>query len=209
LVNLTPILGTHFYTGSNLGVDHGGVHINSGIQNHWFYILANGANNTNDNGDYYHVTGIGMDDAAEIAYLALTSHLMSASQFTDSRMATIQAAIHLFGYCSQQHKSTVDAWYAVGLGSHSGCPPLSINETSKFINIYPNPTNSVFSISTQGLHIQGNIRVYDINGKLVKSIKPIDVTKISVSDLSSGIYVVRVMIDDRYISKKLILHDRE
>ena len=48
--------------------DNCGVHTNSGVQNFWFYLLCEGGSGTNDNGDAYSVTGIGLDEGGEIAY---------------------------------------------------------------------------------------------------------------------------------------------
>jgi Zn-dependent metalloprotease len=45
-----------------------GVHTNSGVLNHWFYILTIGKSGTNDIGNSYNVTGINIDKAAKIAY---------------------------------------------------------------------------------------------------------------------------------------------
>ncbi|MFK8039423.1 MAG: M4 family metallopeptidase [Crocinitomicaceae bacterium] len=201
-------LGTFFFDDTDF-VDRGGVHINSGVQNHWYHILANGQTSTNDLGDYYHVTGIGMDDASSIIYLAHTSFIMSASQYTDNRVATIQAAIQLFGWCSQQHKSTVDAWYAVGVGDHSGCAPLGIEESIQSISIYPNPASTVFSISTEGLNVTDDVRIYSISGNLVKTINSSSTMSIDISDLSSGIYIVRLNVNDRVKSRKLIIKNYE
>ncbi len=107
-------LGNYWYTGSG---DNGGVHYNSGVQNYWFYLLTSGGTGTNDNGDAYNVTGIGMADAAAIAYRNLTVYLTPNSQYADARFYAIEAAIDLFGFCSMQEKSTTDAWYAVGIGA--------------------------------------------------------------------------------------------
>ena len=202
-------LGTNFYNGNNIDVDRGGVHINSGVQNHWFYILSDGASGTNDIGDVYNVLGIGMEDAAQIAYLALTSTLQNASQYTDSRMATIQAAEALFGQCSQQHISTIAAWHAVGVGNLITCGPLSLNEVTESIKVYPNPASSVFSISTYGLNIKEDLKLYNLNGQLVKTIKNSGLMKIDISDLSSGTYIVRLNINNKVISKKLIIQSND
>ncbi|HAV53400.1 MAG TPA: peptidase M4 thermolysin, partial [Aequorivita sp.] len=81
-------LGTNWYSGSG---DNGGVHINSGVQNFWFYVLSVGKSGTNDLGNSYNVTGIGMDKAAAIAYRNLTVYLNSNSQYSDARNGAIQA----------------------------------------------------------------------------------------------------------------------
>lgn len=54
----------------NSSSDHGGVHTNSGVFNHWFYVLSQGENGTNDNGSSYTVNGIGINDVAKIVYRA-------------------------------------------------------------------------------------------------------------------------------------------
>lgn len=95
-----------------------GVHINSGVQNHWFYLLANGGSGTNHNGDSYNVTGIGIEKAAEIAYRNLIVYLTPRSRYNDAKRYAIQSAIDLYGECPAPKEliSTINAWYAVGLG---------------------------------------------------------------------------------------------
>ena len=97
------------------GNDCGGVHTNSGVQNHWFYLLSEGGSGSNDNGDAYSVNGIGIEDAEQIAYRNLTVYLTPTSQFADARLGAIYSAIDLFGLNSPQQKAVEDAWYAVGV----------------------------------------------------------------------------------------------
>lgn len=93
------------------------VHTNSGVQNFFFYLLCEGGSGTNDHNKSYSVNGIGMDDAADIAYRALTVYLTPASTYLDAREAWIRAASDLFGSCSDEVIATGNAWYAVGVGS--------------------------------------------------------------------------------------------
>jgi len=97
--------------------DYGGVHTNSGVQNFWFYLLSVGGSGVNDNGDPYSVTGIGIDDASDIAYRNLTVYLTPTSHFHNSRAGSINAATDLFGLGSQQYLSVISAWDAVGVYS--------------------------------------------------------------------------------------------
>jgi Zn-dependent metalloprotease len=76
--------------------DYCGVHTNSGVLNHWFYILTVGAAGTNNatnllDRDTY-VTGIGMRKSAEIAYLVERDFLTANSTFADARVASIAVA---------------------------------------------------------------------------------------------------------------------
>ena len=102
---------------NNLSHDKGGVHINSGVQNYWFYLLAQGGSGTNDLGNPYSVTGIGLADARDIAYRNLTNYLTSSATFMDAYYGSLQAADDLFGNPSTEYTSVQQAWYAVGIGN--------------------------------------------------------------------------------------------
>jgi len=108
--------GLHWADNWDLNVDHGGVHINSGVQNHWFYLLSEGGSGVNDNGDSYSVTGIGIADAQQIAYRNLTTQLTQSSTYTDAYNGSLQAADDLYGNSSSQYSAVQDAWAAVGVG---------------------------------------------------------------------------------------------
>ncbi len=106
-------LGTNWKTGTG---DNGGVHSNSGVQNFWFYLLVQGGSGTNDNSDAYSVSGIGLGAASAIASRNLITYLGTGSGYSDARTNAIQAAIDLYGACSNEVKQTTNAWYAVGVG---------------------------------------------------------------------------------------------
>jgi bacillolysin len=98
------------------GPDNGGVHTNSGVQNYWYYLMCQGGTGSNDNGDAYNITGMGMPNAANITYRSLTVYLGPNAQYADARFYAIEAAEDLFGGCSPQVATTTNAWYAVGVG---------------------------------------------------------------------------------------------
>jgi len=92
------------------------VHINSGVQNYWFYLLAKGGSGVNDLGGAYFINGIGIEKAARIAYRNLTQYLNAGSDYEDARKGSIQAAIDLFEDGSTEVEQTKAAWCAVGVG---------------------------------------------------------------------------------------------
>ncbi|MSP69623.1 MAG: T9SS type A sorting domain-containing protein [Bacteroidetes bacterium] len=106
-------LGTHWHTAAS---DNGGVHINSGVRNKWFYILSMGESGTNDLGNPYNVAGLGVSSAADICFRGHTVYLVASSQFADCRVADIQSAVDLYGACTPEVVATANAWYAVGVG---------------------------------------------------------------------------------------------
>ncbi len=92
------------------------VHTNSGVQNYWFYLLCNGGSGTNDLKKEYHVEGIGMDDAMQIAYRNLIYYLTPEATYEDAYNGSLQAVTDLFGESSVQYNAVKDAWCAVGIG---------------------------------------------------------------------------------------------
>ena len=83
--------------------DNAGVHINSGIPNHAFYLFA---------------MAIGKDKAEQIYYKALTSYLTKSSRFVDLRIAIEQAAYDMYG--AQEKEAAANAFQAVGISGGSG-----------------------------------------------------------------------------------------
>jgi Zn-dependent metalloprotease len=185
-------------------VDYGGVHLNSGVQNKWFYLLANGGNGTNDLNNNYNIIGIGIEKAMKITYYAYTSILDSVAQYSHARLATIQAAQYLYGACSQEYRSTVDAWYAVGVGTINTCSPLSINEISNNIKIYPNPTNSTITIVLNENQILGVVDIFNLQGKKIRTIVLNESNIINFEDLVEGVYIIQFILNDQLITKKII-----
>jgi len=112
-------LGLHWFDGAG---DNGGVHINSSVQNYWFYLLANGGSGTNEFGHTYDISPIGMDKAANIAYYNLTHFLLPNSTYQDAKDGAINSALILYPNDQSVQDAVVDAWCAVGLGA--GCGPI-------------------------------------------------------------------------------------
>lgn len=105
------------------GNDNCGVHNNSGVFNHWFYILTAGKSGTNNasaaNGgpDAYNVTGIGMTKSSQIAYYAERDYLTPNAKFTDARNATLAVASSLYCASSPEVQAVTNAWFAVNVGA--------------------------------------------------------------------------------------------
>lgn len=115
----------------------GETHKNSTPQSYCFYLLCMGGSGLNDIGNAYNVTGIGRDKASRIFWRALTQYMVSSSQYADSRNYCIQAAIDLYGNCSQEVKSTYEAWYAIGIGTYPE-RHLSFTSNGYFPNCFKN-----------------------------------------------------------------------
>ena len=82
--------------------DNGGVHVNSSIPNHAFYLYAAGLPNA-----------VGITDAERVFFRAFTVHLTQNSQFIDARLAVIRAAEEIFGASAPQVAAARDAFDTV------------------------------------------------------------------------------------------------
>ena len=100
--------------------DYCGVHTNSGVLNFWFYVLTVGKSGSNDLGNSYSVSGIGIDKAAKIAYRLESVYLSANSTFANARTYGIQSAIDLYGEGSAEEIAVTNAFYAVGVGAAYG-----------------------------------------------------------------------------------------
>jgi Zn-dependent metalloprotease/uncharacterized membrane protein len=129
----------------------GAVHTNSGVMNHWYYLLCQGGSGTNDNGDSYSIIPIGMDHASEIAYRNLTVYLTPNATYADARFYAIQSAIDLFGSCSDEEIQVTNAWYAVGVGGlFSNAVVAQFGSNNNFLCTVPGTVNFI-NQSTNGL----------------------------------------------------------
>ena len=99
-----------------------------------------------------------------------------------------------YTYSSTQSRSLIrlNGSYSLGVDT--------FNETNDF-KIYPNPTNDLININSNNNHSFTSVKVYDLSGKML--IESSD-NKISVSNLSSGVYLLRIMTETGEITKKFI-----
>ncbi|MFA6059784.1 MAG: M4 family metallopeptidase [Taibaiella sp.] len=175
--------------------DNGGVHFNSGVQNKWFYLLSQGGSGTNDKGDAYTVTGIGIAKAQQIAYRNLTNYLTPQSQYIDAYTGSLQATKDLYGNdtTKQEYRSLREAWYAVGIGEKPA-PPTAVNEimvNNDDLKIYPNPATGSVTISsalnqTLDAQIINVVGIPVMNITVSKGLNPVD-----ISTLAKGVYMIR------------------
>lgn len=152
------------YTGT---ADSGGVHINSGIPNHVFYLAAAGGTHHLSG---VTVTGMGTTDAAKIWYRALTTYMTSGTNFSAARTAMLNAATDLFGASSTQYTTVAKAWCAAGVGACPATPTPTPSAT-------PTPTpggtellvNGGFETSVSPWVGSGTGYYYIANGNYPKS----------------------------------------
>ncbi len=91
--------------------DNGGVHINSGIPNHAFYVTA------------MEIGGFAWEKAGHIWYTTLKDKLSSSSNFQNCADLTYQAAADLYGSGSLEQQAVKKGWAEVGITVGGATPP--------------------------------------------------------------------------------------
>jgi len=116
-------LGVNWYGGTNQSAL---VHTNNGIINYWFYLISEGGSGTNDFGNYFDISPIGISNSESLIFWILNGGLTFDSDFEEFReVSLIEAGVN-FGFCSPEYESVYNAWYAVNLGPISnGQSPIT------------------------------------------------------------------------------------
>lgn len=103
-----PVLGrdpqpAHMENYLQTDQDNGGVHINSGIPNHAFYMIA------------MEIGGYAWEKAGRIWYTVLKGRLKRHAQFESVALMTYQVAGELYGTKSREQKAVRKGWKEVGI----------------------------------------------------------------------------------------------
>lgn len=199
--------------------DNGGVHVNSGVMNYWYYLLSEGGSGMTDPikdqqntvitpAKEYIVSGIGIQKAEKIAYHTLMTQLGSNSQYADAVNGSLTAAADLYGEESEEYFSVYDAWYAVGLletpRENMGIEDFELTED--VFRMYPNPVyNGELTVLIKD--DKGTVVFYNMAGQQVTSNFTVErgESKIHIPHLGTGTYIVKYESKERNISTKILV----
>ncbi|AWV99107.1 M4 family metallopeptidase [Arcticibacterium luteifluviistationis] len=118
--------------------DNGGVHINSGIPNHAFYLFAT-------------ANGMNKDKAEKVYYHTLSNYITRTSKFVDLRLAVIQGTKDLYGE-GLESAAAASAFDQVGIaapGSGQQVPTteeeiIEVNPGEQFLIVYEPEGKSIY-----------------------------------------------------------------
>jgi bacillolysin len=95
--------------------DNGGVHINSSIATHAFYLAIEGGTNRTSGLNVQGIGAANREQMEKVFYRAFTQLLPSNARFATARAATLQAAQDLYPGNSAIANALTQAWTAVGV----------------------------------------------------------------------------------------------
>lgn len=110
-----------------------------------------------------------------------------------------------FGMVIQPDNKIILVGYSdnkIALARYNGGSLSTLEQTVDEIKIHPNPTSSYFQIDNKDTI--NKIEFFSFDNKLVKTIFNPD-SKIDVSDISSGVYFLRVYTSTGVVNEKLII----
>lgn len=170
----------------------GGVHVNSGIPNHAFYLLAN--------------SFVGRIASAKIFYRALTNYLTSYAQFIDLRYAVMQAAEDL--YDERYVQMVQDVFDKVGikdLNVKNETDIFSVNPGNEYLlnYKYEKSNQGICKISASGLNVP------IVSNKILNKPSVTDNgTMLVYVGLDNRIYSINPTINSNQLNAKVIQPDR-
>jgi hypothetical protein len=80
---------------------------------------------------------------------------------------------------------------------------LNDNSINKKINIYPNPTTGMVTITNQDNLAIDKIEIVDVLGKIV-SVKTENTSQIGISEMTNGLYFLKMYSGENVFVKKII-----
>lgn len=177
----------------------------------WFYD-GGGNGNPNDSLKVFISNG---DSTKLVEFLVADTSQMSQWIFHDFRIkdfvepsANMQLIIRTADQSSSGHfvEGGLDLFNVIDTAKFNSVDYFQNSEFS--FSIYPNPSNGIFRIQSSIMNFDGTIEITDLAGKIILShnyIGELNELKMDASKLSKGIYLIRLISQDQFITQKLIV----
>lgn len=126
------------------------------------------------------------------------------AQITAPTFTAPAAGTYFFGFNDLSAGTTTAATLRLDTVSMTSVLGTSEFLSSKF-SVYPNPTSNVINFSNTENAVVDTVELADLNGRIVKSVK-VNATEgqINVSDLSTGMYMMKITTDQGVATKKIV-----
>jgi|SRR6185437_522257 len=117
---------------------------------------------------------------------------------TASPSSTTTYTLHIYAYNTTNHDTCCTASSTVKVTVNGSCCRMSgINSVAanNNIKIYPNPTSQLFNIEIGQTLTDGEVNVYDINGKVIwkkSNLKGNENLPVDLKDVQKGIYFIEI-----------------
>lgn len=96
--------------------------------------------------------------------------------------------------CKSEYDTQVEIRESVGVAEHEGFT----------YNVYPNPARDILNV--EGSASMG-IEIYDIQGRILRSLQSEGSTAVDISDMSAGVYFIRLVTPGNSSVMKFVKHE--
>ena len=144
---------------------------------------------------------------------AATSWTINYKPDGETQVTTVQVSEHPYVLTGLQPQTTYSVYVVAlcddGVTATSGLISFTtladgITDYELATSLYPNPNNGQFIINNEQLIIN-NVQVYDVYGKLLKTVEAGDNTvELDVRELASGMYFVRISTEKGVVTKSFV-----
>ena len=121
--------------------------------------------------------------------------------FDNNGNITLHKDIRWASYSSTWLEPDITTYYYSSGSNKPNTTPVAeiVNDAVK---VFPNPAKGSFSTNNEGTAI---VKMYSSNGALVQEIKVLGKERISVADLSAGLYVVQITTENGVVTSQRLL----
>jgi hypothetical protein len=130
---------------------------------------------------------------------SVSDSITITAQHNSTRVART-ATITVISQTSVSLKSAIELTIAVVQSANSETPVIEVPKAT--ILLYPNPAHSHFIINNND---EANIEIYNLNSQLVLQRKIVGNEPISLNNITTGVYFVKVITGNGVVTKRLVV----
>lgn len=172
------------------------------------YYIENFVATSTNTGNYELTVGSDQTAASQTTVIGSETGLSNATyvqktyNFTAPSSGTFYFAFH------NTSPANATGTHALLIDNFVVSQTLKNNEfLASLFTISPNPAKNFVTVSNTLDALINSAEIVDMNGRIVKSLKSINVaeTQINISDLANGVYMMKIVTDRGSLTKKLII----
>ncbi|MGV3698115.1 T9SS type A sorting domain-containing protein [Flavobacterium sp.] len=184
-----------------------GVNLTSGSDVTITYYVSNFQQASTSTGNLDFTVGNAQTSAAQTTILSTETGLNIAA-FVQKTVSFVPPATGTYYFGFRNFTPTATGTHAIIVDNFTVTETLGMsgNELNSRFSVFPNPAQNTVTISNSIDAAIGQIDLSDLNGRIIKTIKIANLTEtqLNLSDISQGIYMLKIVSDKGTLIKKIV-----